>query len=165
MKVKGMISEAPPRSSLTEGAPQRSGEGSWAEERGGEGGGCYSSRMEMGEEAVFKTAGFRVREAEARGSCRGVDADRDDARRAVEGVADGLVAERHEGVRRDLQLVGRQPGGPRLFAELGLGDESERLSSLWVLDQSTSVTPVCPRRFAGRCVLVPKIRRAVDERA
>ena len=75
MKVKGMISEAPPRSSLTEGAPQRSGEGSWAEERGGEGGGCYSSRMEMGEEAVFKTAGFRVREAEARGSCRG-DADR-----------------------------------------------------------------------------------------
>ena len=60
MKVKGMISEAPPRSSLTEGAPQRSGEGSWAEERGGEGGGCYSSRMEMGEEAVFKTAGFRV---------------------------------------------------------------------------------------------------------
>ena len=62
MKVKGMISEAPPRSSLTEGAPQRSGEGSWAEERGGEGGGCYSSRMEMGEEAVFKTAGFRVRD-------------------------------------------------------------------------------------------------------
>ena len=87
MKVKGMISEAPPRSSLTEGAPQRSGEGSWAEERGGEGGGCYSSRMEM--EEVFKTAGFRVREAEARGLC--VDADRDDARRAVEGVADGLV--------------------------------------------------------------------------
>ena len=34
---------------------------------------------------VFKTAGFRVREAEARGSCRRVDADRDDARRAVEG--------------------------------------------------------------------------------
>ena len=67
MKVKGMISEAPPRSSLTEGAPQRSGEGSWAEERGGEGGGCYSSRMEIGEEEVFKTAGFRVREAEARG--------------------------------------------------------------------------------------------------
>ena len=50
MKVKGMISEAPPRSSLTEGAPQRSGEGSWAEERGVEGGGCYSSRMEIGEE-------------------------------------------------------------------------------------------------------------------
>ena len=121
MKVKGMISEAPPRSSLTEGAPQRSGEGSWAEERGGEGGGCYSSRMEMGEEAVFKTAGFRVREAEARGLC--VDADRDDARRAVEGVADGLVAERHEGVRRDLQPVRRQPGGPGLFAELGLGDD------------------------------------------
>ena len=86
MKVKGMISEAPPRSSLTEGAPQRSGEGSWAEERGGEGGGCYATRMEIGEEAVFKTAGFRVREAEARGLC--VDADRDDARRAVEGVAD-----------------------------------------------------------------------------
>ena len=96
MKVKGMISEAPPRSSLTEGAPQRSGEGSWAEERGGEGGGCYSSRMEMGEEAVFKTAGFRVREAGARGSRGRGDADRDDARRAVEGVADGLVAERHE---------------------------------------------------------------------
>ena len=121
MKVKGMISEAPPRSSLTEGAPQRSGEGSWAEERGGEGGGCYSSRMEMGEEAVFKTAGFRVREAEARGLC--VDADRDDARRAVEGVADGLVPERHENTRGDLQPVRRQPGGPRLFRELGLGDD------------------------------------------
>ena len=80
MKVEGMISEAPPRSSLTEGAPQRSGEGSWAEERGGEGGGCYSSRMEMGE--VFKTAGFRRARGRARGSCR--DADRDDARRAVE---------------------------------------------------------------------------------
>ena len=57
------------------------GGGSWAEERGGEGGGCYSSRMEMGEEAVFTTAGFRVREAGARGSRRRVDADRDDARR------------------------------------------------------------------------------------
>ena len=45
--------------------------------RGGgvEGGGCYSSRMEIGEEEVFKTAGFRVREAEARGLCRS-DADR-----------------------------------------------------------------------------------------
>ena len=121
MKVKGMISEAPPRSSLTEGAPQRSGEGSWAEERGGEGGGCYSSRMEMGEEAVFKTAGFRVREAEARGLC--VDADRDDARRPIKRVADGLVAERHENTRGDLQPVRRQPGGPGLFAELGLGDD------------------------------------------
>ena len=113
MKVKGMISEAPPRSSLTEGAPQRSGEGSWAEERGGEGGGCYSSRMEMGEEAVFKTAGFRVREAGARGSRRRVDADRDDARRPIKRVADGLVAERHENTRGDLQPVRRQPGGPR----------------------------------------------------
>jgi hypothetical protein len=27
---------------------------------------------------LFKTAGFRVREAEARGSCRRVDADRDE---------------------------------------------------------------------------------------
>ena len=58
MKVKGMISEAPPRSSLTEGAPQRSGEGSWAEERGGEGGGCYSSRMEIGEKRCSKRPGF-----------------------------------------------------------------------------------------------------------
>ena len=118
MKVKGMISEAPPRSSLTEGAPQRSGEGSWAEERGGEGGGCYSSRMEIGEEEAFKTAGFRVREAEARGLC--VDADRDDARRPIKRVADGLVAERHEGVRRDLQPVRRQPGGPRLLRKFGV---------------------------------------------
>ena len=100
------------------------GEGSWAEERGGEGGGCYSSRMEMGEEAVFKTAGFRVREAEARGSCRRVDADRDDARRPIKRIADGLVAERHEGVRSDLELVGRQPGGPGLFRELGTSNRS-----------------------------------------
>ena len=73
--------------------------------------------MEM--EEVFKTAGFRVREAEARGLCRRRDADRDDARRAVEGVADGLVAERHENTRGDLQPIRRQPGGPRLFGELG----------------------------------------------
>ena len=132
MKVKGMISEAPPRSSLTEGAPQRSGEGSWAEERGGEGGGCYATRMEIGEEAVFKTAGFRVREAEARGSCRRRDADRDDARRAVEGVADGLVAERHENttrgpefsplhldaVRRPACPQPRGDGRPRIVSEL-----------------------------------------------
>ena len=90
-----------------------------AEERGGEGGGRYATRMEIGEEEVFKTAGFRVREAEARGLCRCVDADRDDARRAVEGVADGFIAERHEGVRRDLQPIRRQPGGPGLFRELG----------------------------------------------
>ena len=64
MKVKGMISEAPPRSSLTEGAPQRSGEGSWAEERGGEGGGCYSSRMEIGEEEVVQNG--RVSRARGR---------------------------------------------------------------------------------------------------
>ena len=74
--------------------------------------------MEM--EEVFKTAGFRVREAEARGSCRRVDADRDDARRAVEGVADGLVPERHENTRGDLQLVGRQPGGPGLLRKFGV---------------------------------------------
>ena len=47
--------------------------------------------MEIGEEEVFKTAGFRVREAEARGLC--VDADRDDARRPIKRVADGLVPE------------------------------------------------------------------------
>ena len=79
--------------------------------------------MEM--EEVFKTAGFRVREAEARGLCRRRDADRDDARRAVEGVADGLVAERHEGVGSDLELVGRQPGGPRLFAERARSTSAE----------------------------------------
>ena len=62
----------------------------------GRGGGSRAAgaiaHMEMGE--VFKTAGFRRARGRARGSCG--DADRDDARRAVEGVADGLVAERHE---------------------------------------------------------------------
>ena len=56
----------------------------------GRGGGSRAAgaiaHMEMGE--VFKTAGFRRARGRARGSCG--DADRDDARRAVEGVADGL---------------------------------------------------------------------------
>ncbi len=45
--------------------PRKEAEREYRQGRGGEGGGCYSSRMEM--EEVFKTAGFRVREAEARG--------------------------------------------------------------------------------------------------
>ena len=57
----------------------------------GRGGGTRAAgaiaHMEMGE--VFKTAGFRRARGRARGSCG--DADRDDARRAVEGVADGLL--------------------------------------------------------------------------
>ena len=61
--------------------------------------------MEIGEEEVFKTAGFRVREAEARGLCRS-DADRDDARRAVEGVADGLVRPPISRERCKLELSG-----------------------------------------------------------
>ena len=89
----------------------------------GRGGGSRAAgaiaHMEMGE--VFKTAGFRRARGRARGSCG--DADRDDARRTIKRVADGLVAERHEGVRRDLQPIRRQPGGPRLLAELGLGDD------------------------------------------
>ena len=59
----------------------------------GRGGGSRAAgaiaHMEMGE--VFKTAGFRRARGRARGSCG--DADRDDARRAVEGVADGLVSQ------------------------------------------------------------------------
>ena len=99
----------------------------------GRGGGSRAAgamaHMEMGE--VFKTAGFRVREAEARGLCRS-DADRDDARRAVEGVADGLVAERHENttrgpefsplhldaVRRPACPQPRGDGRPRIVSEL-----------------------------------------------
>ena len=61
--------------------------------------------MEMGE--VFKTAGFRRARGRARGSCG--DADRDDARRAVEGVADGLVSQSDKHARSDLQPVRRQP--------------------------------------------------------
>ena len=86
----------------------------------GRGGGSRAAgaiaHMEMGE--VFKTAGFRRARGRARGSCG--DADRDDARRAVEGVADGLVPERHEGARGDLQPVRRQPGGPRLPRKFGV---------------------------------------------
>ena len=71
----------------------------------GRGGGSRAAgaiaHMEMGE--VFKTAGFRRARGRARGSCR--DADRDDARRAVKGVADGLVPERHEHARGDLLTV------------------------------------------------------------
>ena len=71
----------------------------------GRGGGSRAAgaiaHMEMGE--VFKTAGFRRARGRARGSCG--DADRDDARRAVKGVADGLVPERHEHARGDLLTV------------------------------------------------------------
>ena len=100
--------------------------------------------MEM--EEVFKTAGFRVREAEARGSCRGVDADRDDARRAVKRVADGLVAERHEGVGSDLELVGRQPSAHARLAESALwrrfelSESDQRLRDAWL-------SPRVARRF------------------
>ena len=88
MKLKGMISEAPPRSSLTEGAPQRSGEGSWAEERGGEGGGCYSSRMEIGEEEVVQNG----RVSRARGRSTGFMQGRGVAgRHAGEEPADNTV--------------------------------------------------------------------------
>ena len=94
--------------------------------------------MEIGEEEVFKTAGFRVREAEARGLCRS-DADRDDARRPIKRVADGLVPERHEGAWSDLQPVRRQPGGPRLFAELGLGHDGLQRRQVLLVIGSRSV--------------------------
>ena len=97
-------------------AARWTGERDHGQGRGNEGGGCYSSRMEMGE--VFKTAGFRRARGRARGSCG--DADRDDARRAVEGVADGLVPERHENTRGDLESIRRQPGGPGLLRKFGV---------------------------------------------
>ena len=80
----------------------------------GRGGGSRAAgaiaHMEMGE--VFKTAGFRRARGRARGSCG--DADRDDARRAVEGVADGFVSQSDKHTRGDLESIRRQPGGPRL---------------------------------------------------
>ena len=72
----------------------------------GRGGGSRAAgaiaHMEMGE--VFKTAGFRRARGRARGSCG--DADRDDARRAVEGVADGLVRPPISRERCKLELSG-----------------------------------------------------------
>ena len=73
----------------------------------GRGGGSRAAgaiaHMEMGE--VFKTAGFRRARGRARGSCG--DADRDDARRAVEGVADGFVSESDKIRLRDAWLSPR----------------------------------------------------------
>ena len=65
-----------------------------------------------------------------RGLCRRRDADRDDARRAVEGVADGLVPERHEGAWSDLQPVRRQPrSGAALLARPSATTASSDASS------------------------------------
>ena len=100
----------------------------------GRGGGSRAAgaiaHMEMGE--VFKTAGFRRARGRARGSCG--DADRDDARRAVKRVADGLVPERHENTTGHAATGGA--------STLAMPLELFELS----VDQSTSVTPVCPRR-------------------